>query len=646
MISATPSMDTEDACDAVIASALSPFTAYNELLAQASALFQSRALWRDAIKEDKPPEIIDHKELRYRALRSEWHHRFKTSALPFCRQDNDLQLSDLERELLWGVMCHHLGEVRDDKTTINVLSLLACIAIEPTDRITALTCLTPEGTLSVHKLIMIAGNEDGDPLESEIIPDSGLVREVLQTGESRLDYWDLEHEEELYVALRPLYRVAEQISDDVARGRGYFRDRAAVARQLNRLEREWTKLELTLKHHPTWSWNRPEVRALPPDVLKVLVLLTARALDVLPEQEPLFSGQGLAAVASSDLMNYAMRYRLFRPDRTLLSENWIRPVGENAEHYSGQPSEIEQTRFELDDRAYETLNLKRSKGDTVAGVTLRDPRITLDQVSLLPSIAEAVQLTLVHARSEDRLLKDWGIAERVQYGLHPVLLFYGPPGTGKTATAEALAHELGRPLMVADYSKIQSCYVGVSEKNIVRVFREAQRKKAVLLWDEADAMLFDRDNATRSWEVREVNVILQEIERFHGVCILATNRRQNLDKALSRRISMQVEFQRPQTADERLRIWKAILPPQLPLAGDVDLARLAEEDLAGGDMKNVMLNAARFAAARDDVDPRLSNADFERAVQWEVQARDRKKSEIGFLVRQTPEPCQSQRSPR
>jgi SpoVK/Ycf46/Vps4 family AAA+-type ATPase len=211
-----------------------------------------------------------------------------------------------------------------------------------------------------------------------------------------------------------------------------------------------------------------------------------------------------------------------------------------------------------------------------------------------------------------------------------VLLFYGDPGTGKTATAEALAHELDRPLIVADYSKLENCFVGVTEKNVVRIFQEAQRRKAVLFWDEADAMLFDRDDAHRNWEVRHVNVILQQIERFEGVCILATNRRQKLDKALSRRISMQVEFRRPQTAAERLRIWNAMLPPQLPLDSGVDLGVIAQEDLSGGEIKNVLLNAARFAAARAEAHPKLTHADFEEAVRWETKARQEKREPVGF----------------
>jgi AAA+ superfamily predicted ATPase len=395
-------------------------------------------------------------------------------------------------------------------------------------------------------------------------------------------------------------------------------------------DREWDKFTETIKRHPTWSWNHPEVRQLEVEEQKILVALAAHALEILPEGYNLFTGLGLASLLANSPDNVRFQYQYLQPQATLLSEQWIRPVTEDSQHYTGVDSEIAKTRFELDDRAFEVLKLERAKRQTIAGVTLRDPKITLDQLALSPSVARSIQLTVTQARAEPRLFQEWGLAERIQYGIHPVLLFYGPPGTGKTATAEALAHELCRPLIVADYSKIQNPYVGMTEKNIVRVFQEAQRRKAVLFWDEADAMLFDRDDAVRTWEVRDVNVLLQQIERFEGVCILATNRHKNLDKALARRISMQVEFRRPQTASERLRIWNAMLPPQLPLDSSVDLGVIAQEDLSGGEIKNVLLNAARFAAARGDANPKLTHADFEEAVQWETHVRKEKRDPVGF----------------
>jgi SpoVK/Ycf46/Vps4 family AAA+-type ATPase len=226
------------------------------------------------------------------------------------------------------------------------------------------------------------------------------------------------------------------------------------------------------------------------------------------------------------------------------------------------------------------------------------------------------------------MLDDWGLARRIAYGRGVTALFYGPPGTGKTASAEAIAHELDRPICVVDYSKIQSCWVGETEKNITRAFTEAARAGAVLFWDEADAMFYDRDDASRSWEVRDVNVLLQQIERFEGLCILSTNRHATLDKAFERRISLKVEFAPPDRA-MRADIWRKLLPPKMPLGRDVNLAALAEHDLTGGEIKNVVMNTARLAVCRG-ADATVMDADFTEAVRMELDGRWSAKGQMGF----------------
>jgi len=145
---------------------------------------------------------------------------------------------------------------------------------------------------------------------------------------------------------------------------------------------------------------------------------------------------------------------------------------------------------------------------------------------------------------------------------------------------------------VANYAQIQGCFVGQTEKNIVATFREAKAKDAVLFWDEADAMFFDRDLASHTWEVRDVNVLLQEIERFDGVCILATNRKITLDKALERRITLKVEFD-PPNRESREAIFKKLIPAKMPLARDVSFAKLADLELSGGEIKNCLLYTSR-----------------------------------------------------
>jgi SpoVK/Ycf46/Vps4 family AAA+-type ATPase len=209
-------------------------------------------------------------------------------------------------------------------------------------------------------------------------------------------------------------------------------------------------------------------------------------------------------------------------------------------------------------------------------------------------------------------------------------LFAGPPGVGKTLAAEAIAAELGRPILTVTYAQIQNKWVGETEKNIVRVFREAAETAAVLFWDEADAMFYDRDSADRNWEVRDVNVLLQELERFEGVCILATNRKASLDRALERRISLKIEFERPD-AELRRKIWRRLIPARLPIAEDVDFDAFAQRDLTGGEIKNIVLNASRLAMVRSPSD-RVTNADFERAIEMETNGRwgSNRRRRLGF----------------
>jgi AAA+ superfamily predicted ATPase len=609
---------------------IAPFTSYQEVLAEAERLFQARRHWHRDFERDPDDEVVTRREAKYRALRAQWLIRTEASALPLCRHCVRLGLSGLEHELLWGTLSRDTAIGRRGPSDNKTRELLLHVSVDRNERLAAITFLGPESRLVKNQLLLLAGDVD-DPLEVDVFPEASLVEQLLE-GRSRPDaYWNLEHEHELYDALRKFYRLLDEGADEFIRSYSGKAGRASKRRE-RPLRHEWSRFTETLRRHPDWSWNRPEVQSLPDGSIRILMALAAKALDILPESYAIFTGLGLISTTLGDVYSDSVSFELLKPTSPLLRDQWIRPVADNSEHFTGDDREIAKTRFELDERAFEILSLERVKKKRldIDGVTLREPMITLDRLALSPKVEQSLRLTVTQARAERRLLQEWGLAERLQYGLHPVLLFYGPPGTGKTATAEALAHELDRPLIVADYSKLQNCFVGVTEKNIVQVFREANRRKAVLFWDEADAMLFDRDDAHRNWEVRHVNVILQQIERFEGVCILATNRRHSLDKALARRISMQVEFKRPQTAAERLRIWNAMLPPKLPLDSSVDLGVIAQEDLSGGEIKQVLLNAARFAAARKEAHPRLTHADFEEAVRWEAQAREEKREPVGF----------------
>ena len=185
-------------------------------------------------------------------------------------------------------------------------------------------------------------------------------------------------------------------------------------------------------------------------------------------------------------------------------------------------------------------------------------------------------------------------------GVGVTCLFAGPSGVGKTLSAEVLAHELGVDLYTIDLSQVVDKYIGETEKNLERIFTEAEGVNGVLFFDEADA-LFGKRSDVQSAHDRHANVetayLLQRMERFDGVAVLATNLRGNLDEAFTRRIDVIVQFQEPDE-NERQRLWELHLPPSLPVADDLDLARLAKSiDITGGVIRNITLAAAYIAAA-------------------------------------------------
>jgi SpoVK/Ycf46/Vps4 family AAA+-type ATPase len=180
------------------------------------------------------------------------------------------------------------------------------------------------------------------------------------------------------------------------------------------------------------------------------------------------------------------------------------------------------------------------------------------------------------------------------------MLFAGPPGTGKTLSAEVLAGALGADLLVVDVSRVVSKWIGETEKNLAEVFDAAERAQAVLFFDEADA-LFGRRTEVSDAHDRYANLetayLLSRLERFEGLAVLATNLRQNIDPAFTRRLEFAVDYEEPSAA-EREALWRCHLPERAPLAGDVDLAQLARlYPVVGGVIRNAATAAAFLAAA-------------------------------------------------
>jgi hypothetical protein len=234
------------------------------------------------------------------------------------------------------------------------------------------------------------------------------------------------------------------------------------------------------------------------------------------------------------------------------------------------------------------------------------------------------------ARQRDRVLGEWRIGGRSNRGRGITALFAGESGTGKTLSAEVIARELGLDLYVIDLSTVVDKYIGETEKNLDRIFTEADRVNGVLLFDEADA-IFGKRSEVRDARDRYANVevayLLQRMERFDGLAILTTNLRANLDESFTRRLDAIIDFPTPDE-DARRSLWRMHLPAQLPQADDLDLDFLAGRfALAGGNIRNICVTAAYFAA---DAEAPVRMADLIRATGREYQKLGRLTLEAEF----------------
>ncbi|WP_276358384.1 AAA family ATPase [Cohnella caldifontis] len=203
-------------------------------------------------------------------------------------------------------------------------------------------------------------------------------------------------------------------------------------------------------------------------------------------------------------------------------------------------------------------------------------------------------------RHRETVYGNWGFGRKLPYGRGLSVLFSGPPGTGKTMAAEIMAADLGLELYRIDLSRIVSKYIGETEQRLSELFAEAEHSGAILFFDEGDALFGKRTevkDAHDKYANMEAAYLLQRIEAYDGITILATNLLQNMDEALLRRMSYVVKFPFPDAA-ERERIFRVHLPPGAPLDGGLDFAFLASRlDVSGGYIKNIVLGAAFLAAA-------------------------------------------------
>jgi ATPase family associated with various cellular activities (AAA) len=245
------------------------------------------------------------------------------------------------------------------------------------------------------------------------------------------------------------------------------------------------------------------------------------------------------------------------------------------------------------------------------------PAVRLADLVLPPDTLSQLKELLTRARYREQVLDVWKMAGPSARRRGLTALFAGPSGTGKTMAAEVLAGELGLDLYTVDLATVVDKYVGETEKNLDRIFAEAERINGVILFDEADALFGKRSEVSDAHDRYanvEVAYLLQRMELFEGIAILATNLRANLDEAFTRRLDSLVDFPEPEEEYRRL-LWERSLGRDMPRAEDLDLSFLAQSfKLSGGAIRNIT-TAAAYAAA-ESARP-LEMRDLVRATQRE-----------------------------
>jgi len=281
--------------------------------------------------------------------------------------------------------------------------------------------------------------------------------------------------------------------------------------------------------------------------------------------------------------------RVVRPDDARSGEDRVLAADD-------QGPAVEDQGHSLHDRLWDAcLTSTRPRMDLLA--QRLDPKATWDDIVLQQAIEDLLQQIADQVRQRGTVYDDWGFRQKMNRGLGISTLFSGESGTGKTMAAEVLANELRLNLYRIDLSQVVSKYIGETEKNLRQLFDAAEDGGAILFFDEADA-LFGKRSEVRDSHDRyaniEINYLLQRMEEYRGLAILATNMKSALDQAFVRRLRFIVNFAFPDRRQRKI-IWQKIFPPQTP-RGDLDYDRLAGLNLTGGSIHNIALNAAFLAA--------------------------------------------------
>ena len=212
-----------------------------------------------------------------------------------------------------------------------------------------------------------------------------------------------------------------------------------------------------------------------------------------------------------------------------------------------------------------------------------------DDVILNAKTAQPINDIKIWLQHNAHFMDDWGMDKKIKPGFRA--LFYGPPGTGKTLTATLLGKQFQKDVYRIDLSQVVSKYIGETEKNLEKIFIKAENKNWILFFDEADALFGKRSNVQNAHDKyanQEVSYLLQRVEDFPGLIILASNYKNNIDQAFIRRFNSMIHFPMP-NAEERYKIWKAAVPVKAALDNDIDLVSIGGKyELSGSAIVSVI----------------------------------------------------------
>ena len=599
-----------------------PFRNDVELLEIARVLFELRwSMEYESLEEEEQNEI---RQLE-REVRRRLHAAINQSPgdLHLVGIFKSRKLSQIEREIVLVLALSNLGVCR---WVGDAEQVQGALARNSRSILQVVRALGEGGRLARAEIIEV--ERDESPARSGVKLSGDVISPFVRR---RTDVcWAVRTQDQLLDRSYELVASLRKRADIIDQG-GYYLDRGDDAStNLRAIHRLYSTFCRTLDARSQWPLHGMLRQGLRKDAQLIILALLGKELGFMSPEDDFFTGAGLARCVSDSVPQVRHSIRQLRRDAVLRRESYVRACGGYGDASAMEDeATLMSCEFEL---TQEFLGKIQVKPRRKRASNARKAKVRPGQLVLPGKTRDAIRMALAQARHNQVLVEKWGLGTVIPYGRAVTMLFSGPPGVGKTASAEAFAFELGKSIIAISYAEIQNCFVGETEKNIVKAFRGASDTDAVLFWDEADSMFYDRDSAYRNWEVRDVNVLLTELERFEGVCILSTNRKITLDRALERRIAIKVEFEPP---DQKLRrkIWNRLIPKKMPLAEDVDLEELSLAELTGGEIKNVVLNAARAALCRSP-EARVAMADFRKAIEMESHGKwaEDGRARIGFTA--------------